>query len=70
MIPLERQEILDTASPQLFSQAKKLLTENRILCDYSIVYRDHVGQKGGTRHLYVRNVDYGNACKLLSGLTR
>lgn len=70
MIPLKRRGILDTSSAKLFSEARKLLTDNHILCDYSIVYRDHIGQAGGMRHLYVRSADYGNACRILHGLTR
>lgn len=70
MIPLHRRGILDTSSAQLFSEAKKLLTDHQILCDYSIVYRDHIGQTGGMRHLYVRSVDYTNACRVLNGLTK
>lgn len=69
MIPLERQKVLDTPSAQLFSEAKKLLADHRILCDFSIVYRDHAGQSGGM-HLYVRDTDYGAAREILRSLAK
>lgn len=70
MIPLERQKVLDTPSAQLFSEAKKLLADHRILCDFSIVYRDHAGQRDGMRHLYVRDTDYGAAREILRSLAK
>ena len=68
MIPLSRREVLGTLSAETFSEAKRLLTGSSILCDYSIVYCDHTGRPGEMHHLYVRDVDYGKAQRVLAGL--
>ena len=68
MIPLSRREVLGTLSAETFSKAKRLLTGSRIPCDYSIVYCDHTGRPGEMHHLYVRDVDYGQARRMLAGL--
>ena len=68
MIPLSRREVLGTLAAETFSKAKRLLTGSSILCDYSIVYCDHTGRPGGMHHLYVRDVDYGKAQRVLAGL--
>lgn len=70
MLSLTRQEVLDTDSIALFTNAKNILTENHILCDYKLVYHDYYSMERGKRHLYVRNADYEAARKLLSVITQ
>lgn len=68
MIAARRQEVMKTLSPEMFSEAKRVLGQNRILCDYSVVYHDPTRKGREVRHLYVRDNDYSKARRLLCSL--
>ncbi|MEA5003488.1 MAG: hypothetical protein VB081_08320 [Christensenella sp.] len=68
MVSLRRHEVMKTLSTEMFSEARRLLGKNRILCDYSVVYHDRTCGNREVRYLYVHDNDYREAYRILHTL--